>query len=56
MTTAELDAVAAAAFRRAGARSAPQLAYGFPGTTASASTTRSCMAYRGRVAYGQATS
>lgn len=33
MTTAELDTVAAFAFRRQGARSAPQLAYGFPGTT-----------------------
>ena len=32
-TTAELDAVAAATFRRFGARSAPQLAYGFPATT-----------------------
>jgi methionyl aminopeptidase len=31
LTTAELDAVGAAAFRRFGARSAPQLAYGFPG-------------------------
>jgi methionyl aminopeptidase len=30
-TTAELDAVGAAVFRRFGARSAPQLAYGFPG-------------------------
>jgi methionyl aminopeptidase len=33
MTTAELDAVAASAFRRHGARSAPQLTYGFPGIT-----------------------
>src|ERR1051325_6129700 len=33
MTTAELDDVAAGAFRRHGARSAPQLAYGFPGIT-----------------------
>src|SRR5882762_10351324 len=33
MTTAELDAVAASAYRRHGARSAPQLAYGFPGVT-----------------------
>jgi methionyl aminopeptidase len=33
MTTAELDSVAAAAFRRFGARSAPQLTYGFPGVT-----------------------
>ena len=33
MTTAELDAVAASAYRRYGARSAPQLAYGFPGVT-----------------------
>ncbi|HET7043302.1 MAG TPA: type I methionyl aminopeptidase [Gaiellaceae bacterium] len=30
-STAELDAVGAAVFRRLGARSAPQLAYGFPG-------------------------
>lgn len=33
MTTAELDAVGAAFLRRHGARSAPQLAYGFPGFT-----------------------
>jgi methionyl aminopeptidase len=33
MTTAKLDAVAASAFRRHGARSAPQLTYGFPGVT-----------------------
>jgi methionyl aminopeptidase len=33
MTTAELDAVAASAFRRFGARSAPQFTYGFPGFT-----------------------
>src|SRR5262245_19394507 len=33
MTTAELDAVAARIFRRAGARSGPQLDYGFPGVT-----------------------
>jgi methionyl aminopeptidase len=33
MTTAELDAVAASTFRRLGARSAPQLAYNFPGVT-----------------------
>ena len=33
MTTAELDAVAASAFRRFGARSAPQIIYGFPGVT-----------------------
>jgi methionyl aminopeptidase len=31
LTTAELDAIGAAVFRRHGARSAPQLAYGFPG-------------------------
>jgi methionyl aminopeptidase len=31
MTTAELDAVGAAVFGRHGARSAPQLVYGFPG-------------------------
>jgi methionyl aminopeptidase len=31
--TAELDDIAAQVFRRHGARSAPQLAYGFPGTT-----------------------
>jgi methionyl aminopeptidase len=31
VTTAELDAVGARVFRRAGARSAPQLDYGFPG-------------------------
>jgi methionyl aminopeptidase len=33
MTTAELDAVAADFLRARGARSAPQLAYGFPGFT-----------------------
>src|SRR5882672_1149073 len=33
MTTSELDAVAALTFRRHGALSAPQLTYGFPGTT-----------------------
>jgi methionyl aminopeptidase len=32
-TTAELDRAAAQVFRRHGARSAPQLAYGFPGVT-----------------------
>src|SRR5215213_9050583 len=31
VTTAELDAVGARVFRRAGARSGPQLDYGFPG-------------------------
>lgn len=31
VTTAELDAVAAAVFARHGARSAPALVYGFPG-------------------------
>ena len=31
MTTSELDAIGAAVFERHGARSAPQLAYGFPG-------------------------
>ncbi|HEX7091892.1 MAG TPA: type I methionyl aminopeptidase [Longimicrobiales bacterium] len=33
VTTAELDAIAAAVLAQEGARSAPQLAYGFPGTT-----------------------
>jgi methionine aminopeptidase len=33
ITTAELDAVAASTFTRSGARSAPQLTYGFPGVT-----------------------
>ena len=33
ITTAELDAVATSTFRRFGARSAPQLTYGFPGCT-----------------------
>jgi methionyl aminopeptidase len=33
MTTRELDLVAAREFHRAGARSGPQLDYGFPGTT-----------------------
>jgi methionyl aminopeptidase len=33
MSTAELDAIAAAALRREGARSAPRVIYGFPGFT-----------------------
>ncbi len=33
ITTAELDAIAAREFARAGARSGPQLDYGFPGAT-----------------------
>ena len=33
MTTAELDAVGRALLERAGARPAPELAYGFPGAT-----------------------
>jgi methionyl aminopeptidase len=33
VTTAELDDVGARVFRRAGARSGPQLDYGFPGVT-----------------------
>jgi methionyl aminopeptidase len=33
VTTAQLDAIARAEFHRAGARSGPQLDYGFPGTT-----------------------
>lgn len=33
VTTGDLDAIAARIFRRAGARSAPQLTYGFPGAT-----------------------
>jgi methionyl aminopeptidase len=33
VTTGELDAIAARIFRRAGARSAPHLTYGFPGAT-----------------------
>jgi len=33
ITTRELDAIATTVFRRAGARSGPQLDYGFPGTT-----------------------
>jgi methionyl aminopeptidase len=33
MTTVELDRVAAETFARAGARSAPKVTYGFPGTT-----------------------
>jgi methionyl aminopeptidase len=33
VTTAELDAIGARVFRRAGARSGPQLDYGFPGVT-----------------------
>jgi methionyl aminopeptidase len=33
VTTGDLDAIASRIFRRAGARSAPQLTYGFPGAT-----------------------
>ncbi len=33
VTTAELDAIGAAVLKRSGARSAPQLAYNFPGAT-----------------------
>jgi methionyl aminopeptidase len=33
VTTGDLDAIAERMFRRAGARSAPQLTYGFPGAT-----------------------
>ncbi len=33
ISTADLDAIAARIFRRAGARSAPQITYGFPGAT-----------------------
>ena len=33
MTTADLDAIGAAAMKREGARSAPQFTYGFPGST-----------------------
>jgi methionyl aminopeptidase len=33
VTTAELDAIASSTFKRFGARSAPQLTYGFPGVT-----------------------
>jgi methionyl aminopeptidase len=33
ITTGELDSIAARVFRRAGARSAPGLTYGFPGAT-----------------------
>src|ERR687890_1225840 len=33
VTTAELDAIARREFKRSGARSGPQLDYGFPGTT-----------------------
>jgi methionyl aminopeptidase len=33
LSTRDLDAIAARIFRRAGARSAPQISYGFPGVT-----------------------
>ncbi|MFZ1994216.1 MAG: M24 family metallopeptidase, partial [Solirubrobacteraceae bacterium] len=33
LTTGDLDTIAARIFRRTGARSAPQLTYGFPGAT-----------------------
>jgi methionyl aminopeptidase len=42
VTTAQLDAVAARVFAKHGGRSAPTLVYGFPATSFSASTTRSC--------------
>ena len=46
VTTGELDEVGAKVFRAAGARSGPQLDYGFPASTASASTTRRCTGSR----------
>ena len=44
MTTAELDAIGAKLLEREGARSAPQLAYGFPGAT--------CISVNEQVAHG----
>lgn len=44
MTTAELDAIGAELLEREGARSAPQLAYGFPGAT--------CISVNEEVAHG----
>jgi methionyl aminopeptidase len=44
MTTADLDAVGREVLLRFGARSAPQLAYGFPGTT--------CISVNDRLAHG----
>lgn len=44
VTTAELDAIGRAILDRHGARSAPQLAYGFPGTT--------CISVNDEVAHG----
>lgn len=44
MTTAELDAIGREVLRRHEARSAPQLAYGFPGTT--------CISVNDEVAHG----
>jgi methionyl aminopeptidase len=44
VTTAELDAVGKEVLDRYGARSAPQLAYGFPGTT--------CISVNDRLAHG----
>lgn len=44
MTTAELDAYGAALLERAGARSAPQITYGFPGAT--------CISVNEEVAHG----
>ena len=44
VTTAELDAVGKEILDRYGARSAPQLAYGFPGTT--------CISVNDRLAHG----
>ena len=44
VSTAELDAIAREVLRRHGARSAPRLAYGFPGST--------CIGVNDRVAHG----
>ena len=41
MTTAQLDAVAAAVFAKHGARSAPTLVYGFPGHVLRRQSTKS---------------
>ena len=56
VTTGELDEIGGQVFRRAGARSGPQLDYDFPGSTASASTTRRFTAFRESAGWAAATS
>ena len=55
MTTGELDAIGERFARAAGARSAPQLAYDFRGSTVSASMTRSSTGFPGPACCARAT-